>query len=86
MIHKIFKWWYEKNRSSYGKTYRKIQSRSKDRDLFHYFEDFGGDGQNRIISNWLRKKIFQIILWFVFLTFAAWFSYQSYLGLLIYDI
>ena len=43
MIHRIFKWWYEKNRSSYGHTYRKIESRSKDRDLIHYFEDFGGD-------------------------------------------
>ncbi len=86
MIHRIFKWWYEKNRSSYGHTYRKIESRSKDRDLIHYFEDFGGDGQNRGYSYWLRKKIVQITLWVIFFIFAAWFSYQSYLGLLIYDI
>ena len=70
MFHKIFRWWYEKNRSSYGDTYRKIQGRSKDRDLIHYFEDFGGDGQNRSYSNWLRKLIFKLLAWVLFLIFV----------------
>jgi hypothetical protein len=86
MLHKIFRWWYEKNRSSYGETYRKIQGRSKDRDLIHYFEDFGGDGQNRTYSHWLRKRIFKLIVWILVLLFAVWFAYQSYQGLLIYDV
>jgi hypothetical protein len=85
MLHKIFKWWYEKTRSSYGHLNHKIEDRSKERDLIHYFEDFGNDGQNRIYSHWLRKKIVKLLLWLLFLTFALWFAYQSYQGLLIYD-
>ena len=71
--------------SSYGDTYRKLQGRSKDRDLIHYFEDFGGDGQNRTYSHWLRKLLFKLIAWVLFLIFAVWFAYQSYQGLLIYN-
>ncbi len=85
MIHKFFQWWYLRNRSSYGDSYRKIDDRSKDRDLIHYFHDFGGDGMNAQGSNWLRKKIFKSILWLLFLVFAFWFAYESYQGLLIYD-
>ena len=85
MLHRIFKWVYARRRSSYGDTYRKIERRSKDRDLIHYFEDFGGDGQNRTHSHWLRKRIIKFLAWVLFLTLAIWFSYQSYLGLLIYE-
>ena len=63
----------------------KIQGRSKDRDLIHYFEDFGGDGQNRTYSHWLRKLLVKLIAWVLFLIFAVWFAYQSYQGLLIYN-
>ena len=85
MLHKIFQWWYHRNRSSYGQTYKKIDHRSKDRDLIHYFHDFGGDGLNTHSSHWLRRKITRGIYWIIFLILAAWFSYESYLGLLIYD-
>ena len=85
MIHKFFQWWYLRSRSSYGQVYKKIDRRSKDRDLIHYFHDFGGDGRNSHSSNWLRKKILKLLLWIVFLGLAVWFTYQSYLGLLIYD-
>ena len=64
----------------------KLKVDQRIRDLIHYFEDFGGDGQNRRYSLLVKKKIVQITLWVVFFIFAAWFSYQSYLGLLIYDI
>ena len=33
MLHKLFQWWYDKTRSSYGQSYRKIDNRSKERDL-----------------------------------------------------
>ena len=46
MLHKLFQWWYDKTRSSYGQSYRKIDNRSKERDLINYFHDFGGDGMN----------------------------------------
>ena len=85
MIHKIFQWLYLRNRSSYGSSYKKIDRSPKDRDLVHYFHDFGGDGQNAQGSHWLKKKIFKLFCWILFLVFATWFSYQSYLGLLIYD-
>jgi|TARA_A200000113_G_scaffold220815_1_gene231547 hypothetical protein len=85
MLHKIFQWFYHRNRSSYGQSYQKIDRRSKDRDLIHYFHDFGGDGMNVQGSHWLRKKILSLIFWIIFLIFASWFTYESYLGLLIYD-
>lgn len=85
MLHKIFQWWYLRNRSSYGQSYKKIKNRSKDRDLIHYFHDFGGDGENVQGSRWLRKKIFKLLSWLLFLLFATWFAFESYKGLLIYD-
>ena len=62
MIHKIFQWLYLRNRSSYGSSYKKIDRRSKDRDLVHYFHDFGGDGQNAQGSHWLKKNIQTVLL------------------------
>ena len=53
MLHKLFQWWYDKTRSSYGQSYRKIDNRSKERDVIHYFHDFGGDGMNTRTSHWL---------------------------------
>jgi hypothetical protein len=85
MLHRIFRLLYWRKRRSYGKSYRKISGRSMDRDLVHYFHDFGNDGANSHQSHWLRKLIFKFILWAVFLFFACWFAYESYLGLLIYD-
>ncbi|MEC8043094.1 MAG: hypothetical protein VX130_00680 [Verrucomicrobiota bacterium] len=85
MLHKIFQWWYLRNRSSYGKTYRKIDNRSKERDLIHYFHDFGDDGMNSRNSHWLLKRMLRVVGWLIFLAIAVWFSYESYHGLLIYD-
>jgi len=85
MLHKIFHYLYLRKRSDYGKTYRKISSRSEDRDLLHYFHDFGDDGANSHSSYWLRKRIFKFLLWCIVLAISFWFSYYSYLGLLIYD-
>ncbi|MBP51844.1 MAG: hypothetical protein CMI27_01730 [Opitutae bacterium] len=85
MIHKIFHWWYLKSRSSYGKTYKKIDSRSKDRDLINYFHDFGDDGMNVRSSHWLYKKFIRLFLWILFLVFASFFAFESYHGLIIYD-
>jgi len=53
--------------------------------LVHYFHDFGDDGANTHQSHWLRKLITKMVCWAVFLFFASWFAYESYLGLLIYD-
>jgi len=55
------------------------------RDIFHSFHDFGESGTNSHQSYWLRKLILKLILWVVFMLFACWFAYESYLGLLIYD-
>ena len=85
MLHRLFRLIYWRKRRSYGKTYRKIYGRSMDRDLVHYFHDFGDDGANSHQSYGLRKIILKFILWMVFLFFAGWCAYESYLGLLIYD-
>lgn len=85
MVHKFFQWWYLRNRSSYGEPYKKIDDRSKERDLIHYFHDFGGDGLNARNSYWLRKKLLKVFLYFLFLTLTCWFAYESYQGLLIYN-
>ncbi len=55
------------------------------RDLFHYFHDFGNDGANAHQSSWLRSLFFKLILWAIFLFFASWFAFESYHGLMIYD-
>ena len=85
MLHKLFQWWYDKTRSSYGQSYRKIDVRSKERDLIHYFHDFGGDGMNTRTSHWLRRKLLKMLFWAIFMALAFWFAYESYHGLLIYD-
>jgi len=85
MLHRLFRLLYWKKRRSYGRTYRKIDGRSMDRDLVHYFHDFGDDGANSHSSNWLRKRIFKFFLWCIVLAVSIWFTYMSYLGLLIYD-
>ena len=84
MLHRLFRLLYWKKRRSYGRTYRKIDGRSMDRDLVHYFHDFGDDGANSHSSNWLRKRIFKIFLVYRFGR-LIWFTYMSYIGLLIYD-
>ena len=86
MLHKFFQWRYRKTRPGSNPIYRKIDSRSKDRDLIHYFHDFGDDNSgNAQSSNWLLKGFFKIFFGTVILLFAAWFAYESYQGLLIYD-
>ena len=85
MLHRLFQFIYQRKRSNYGKTYRKISNRSQSRDLLHYFHDFGDDGANSHSSNWLRKRIFKFFLWCIVLAVSIWFTYMSYLGLLIYD-
>ena len=85
MLHKIFEWFYLRKRSSFGKYNRKMEIRTNDRDLIHYFHDFGGSTRNSRRSYWLYRKIFKIIVWVVFLLFAFWFSVESYKGLIIYD-
>jgi hypothetical protein len=85
MLHKIFQWWYLKTRSSYGQSYKKIDSRSKERDLIHYFHDFGGDRMNVRRSYWLYRKVFKLLMWIIFLVGTGWFTYESYHGLMIYD-
>ena len=42
MLHKIFEWFYLRKRSSFGKYNHKMEIRTNDRDLIHYFHDFGG--------------------------------------------
>ena len=79
MLHKLFQWWYDKTRSSYGQSYRKIDVRSKERDLIHYFHDFGGDGMNTRTSL-LRRKSIRVVLT-VFGPLFCWFAYESYHGL-----
>ena len=85
MLHKLFQWWYLKTRSSYGETTRKIDSRSRERDLIHYFHDFGGDGRNTRRSYWLYRRVFKMLAWIIILVGAGWFAYESYHGLMIYD-
>ena len=85
MLHKIFQWWYLKTRSSYGQPSKTIDSRSKERDLIHYFHDFGGDGRNTGRSYWLYRRVFKLLVWIIFLACAGWFAYESYHGLIIYD-
>jgi hypothetical protein len=85
MLHRLFRLIYWGRRRNYGKPYRKISGRSMDRDLVHYFHDFGDDGANTRQSHWLRKLIIKIACWAVILFLASWFAYESYLGLLIYD-
>jgi len=84
MLRKIFHWFY-KTRSSYGHSRPKMEGRSKERDLFHYFHEFGGDGMNVRRSYWLYRKVFKFVFWLVFLLLAGWFAYESYHGLMIYD-
>ncbi|MBT7922740.1 MAG: hypothetical protein HN627_00665 [Opitutae bacterium] len=86
MLHKFFQWRYRKTRPGSNPIYRKIDSRSKDRDLIHYFHDFGDDNSgNAQSSHWLLKGFSKIFFATVILLFAAWFAYESYQGLLIYD-
>jgi len=85
MLHKIFQWWYLKTRSSYGQSSKKIDGRSKERDLIHYFHDFGGDGKNTGRSYWLYRRVFKLLMWIILLVGAGWFAYESYHGLIIYD-
>jgi hypothetical protein len=85
MLHKIFHWWYLRRRSSFGTNYKKIDNRSKDRDLINYFHDFGGETTNSRRSYWLYRKIFKFFIWIIVLLFAIWFSVESYQGLIIYD-
>jgi len=85
MLHKLFQWWYLKTRSSYGQTSKKIDNRSKERDLIHYFHDFGDDGRNTRRSYWLYRRVFKLLVWVIILAGASWFAYESYRGLIIYD-
>jgi len=85
MLHKIFHWLYLRKRSSFGLSYKKIDNRSKDRDLIHYFHDFGGETTNSRQSYWLYRKFFKLIIWSLVLLFSIWFCLESYQGLLIYD-
>jgi hypothetical protein len=86
MLHKFFQWRYWKTRPGSNPIYRKIDSRSKDRDLIHYFHDFGDDNSgNTQSSHWLLKGLSKIFFIAVILVFATWFAYESYHGLLIYD-
>ena len=85
MLHKIFQWWYLKTRSSYGQSSKKIDRRSSERDLIHYFHDFGGDGRNTRHSYWIYRRMFKLCFWILILVCAGWFAYESYHGLIIYD-
>ena len=85
MLHKFFQWWYLKTRSSYGQSSRKIDDRSKERDLIHYFHDFGDGGANTRRSYWLYRRAFKLLLWILVVAGAGWFAYESYHGLIIYD-
>ena len=61
MLHKFFQWRYWKTRPGSNPIYRKIDSRSKDRDLIHYFHDFGDDNSgNTQSSHWLLKGFSKI--------------------------
>jgi preprotein translocase subunit Sec63 len=42
-----------------------MEIRTNDRDLIHYFHDFGGSTKNSRRSYWLYRKIFKIIAWVV---------------------
>ncbi len=59
--------------------------RNNNRDLIHYFHDFGGETTNSRRSYWIYRKIFKFIFWFLFILFSTWFVIESYKGLLIYD-
>jgi hypothetical protein len=86
MLHKFFQWRYRRTRPVSNPIYRKIDSRSKDRDLIHYFHDFGDDNSgNTQSSHWLLKGCSKIFFVVAILVFASWFAYESYHGLLIYD-
>ena len=61
MLHKIFEWFYLRKRSSFGKYNHKMEIRTNDRDLIHYFHDFGGRQTNSRRSYWLYRKIFKLI-------------------------
>ena len=50
---------------------KNIEADSMDRDLVHYFHDFGNDGANSHQSHWLRKLIFKFILWASFCSLPA---------------
>ncbi len=86
MLHKFFQWRYRLKRPGSNPLYRKIAERSKDRDLIHYFHEFGDqDSANSQTSRWLLKGVSKIVSVIVILTLAVWFAYESYHGLLIYD-
>jgi len=59
--------------------------RSNDRDLAHYYYDFGGESSNSRKSNWLYKKLLKLMAWVIFIIFLIWFAKESYHGLIIYD-
>ena len=86
MLHKFFQWRYRLKRPSSNPLYRKIDKRSKDRDLIHYFHEFGDhDSTNSQTSRWLLRGVSKIVSVIVILALAVWFAYESYHGLLIYD-
>ncbi len=86
MLHKFFQWRYRMRRPGSNPLYRKIDGRSKERDLIHYFQEFGDyDSANSHRSRWLLKGISKIASLIVVLALAVWFAYESYHGLLIYD-
>ena len=86
MLHKFFQWRYRRNRPGSNPLYRKIEKRSRERDLIHYFHEFGDENSgNTHTSHWLLKGISKIVAVMVILALAVWFAYESYHGLLIYD-
>ena len=86
MLHKFFQWVYRVRRPGSNPLYRKIEGRSKERDLIQYFHQFGDyDTANSQRSRWLLKGISKVVSFILILALAIWFAYESYHGLLIYD-
>ncbi len=85
MLHKFFKWRYERNRPGAGPLRDKVEKRTKARDLAESILAFGDDSANSRRSRWLLKRILAALSALLLLALSLWLAYQSYLGLLIYD-
>lgn len=86
MLHKFFKWRYERNRPGANPLREKVTIRTKATDLAESILDFGGDdSSNSRRSRWLLKRILAALAALLLLALSLWLAYQSYLGLLLYD-
>ena len=85
MLHKLFQWWYDKTRSSYGQSYRKIDVRSKREGFDSLFPRFRWRRNEYTHFSLVEKKIVEDAVLAIFMALACWFAYESYHGLLIYD-